>query len=252
MLLTFYYSSSSVVDNTENQTSETTPVGSDARSNGIDRYFVDDVEEVPNLSSTSRATKNSSGDLSDKKSKHFSFIRKVKHIGKDLLHDDIRREEHETFFSFHKSKRNISGLIDWDEREEHRQGQPVQRPPGLDTQLRARRPSVTEMKAKVRETTRSNSFGYGVGGPSPPKPPPLVADRTAVDDLIEESSKEDFCPTCLEPYDAENPKIVAKCGHSYHLACLYEWLERSPYCPICAARMEFAEDTLNAIPEEET
>jgi hypothetical protein len=236
----------------ESQRGEGTPVRND--SNGIDRYFVDDTEGDPNHSSGGhRVSKNSSGESTDKKSKHFSFIRKVKHFSKDLLHEDSRREEHEKFFSFHhKSKRNNSTLIEWNEREEHLQGQNIQKPPGLETQLRARRPSVSEMKAKVRETVRSNSFGYGVGGPSPPKPPPLVADRSAVDDLVDESSKEDFCPTCLEPYDAENPKIVAKCGHSYHLACIYEWLERSTYCPICAAKMEFAEDTLSAIPEEDT
>ncbi|KAK1868024.1 hypothetical protein I4F81_010521 [Pyropia yezoensis] len=32
-----------------------------------------------------------------------------------------------------------------------------------------------------------------------------------------------------------------RCGHEFHLACIYEWLERSPYCPVCARRMVFEE-----------
>ncbi|XWS34218.1 hypothetical protein CRYUN_Cryun21dG0021600 [Craigia yunnanensis] len=45
--------------------------------------------------------------------------------------------------------------------------------------------------------------------------------------------EEDVCPTCLEEYIPENPKIVLQCSHSYHLSCIYEWMERSENCPIC-------------------
>ncbi|RZB98723.1 E3 ubiquitin-protein ligase isoform K [Glycine soja] len=47
------------------------------------------------------------------------------------------------------------------------------------------------------------------------------------------SEEEDVCPTCLEEYTEENPKIVTKCSHHFHLGCIYEWMERSDSCPVC-------------------
>ncbi|KAK3019144.1 hypothetical protein RJ639_002875 [Escallonia herrerae] len=47
------------------------------------------------------------------------------------------------------------------------------------------------------------------------------------------SEEEDVCPTCLDEYTTENPKIVAKCSHHFHLGCIYEWMERSENCPVC-------------------
>ncbi|GKC68135.1 E3 ubiquitin protein ligase-like protein [Tanacetum coccineum] len=47
------------------------------------------------------------------------------------------------------------------------------------------------------------------------------------------SDNEDVCPTCLEEYTLENPKIVTKCSHHFHLGCIYEWMERSDTCPMC-------------------
>ncbi|KAH7548494.1 hypothetical protein JRO89_XS14G0142800 [Xanthoceras sorbifolium] len=44
---------------------------------------------------------------------------------------------------------------------------------------------------------------------------------------------EDVCPTCLDDYTPENPKIETRCSHHFHLGCIYEWLERSESCPIC-------------------
>ncbi|XP_052186960.1 E3 ubiquitin-protein ligase At3g02290 [Diospyros lotus] len=55
------------------------------------------------------------------------------------------------------------------------------------------------------------------------------------------SEDEDVCPTCLEEYTVENPKIVTKCCHHYHLGCIYEWMKRSETCPICGKLMEFNE-----------
>jgi len=49
---------------------------------------------------------------------------------------------------------------------------------------------------------------------------------------------EDVCPTCLEPYAPDNPRVVAKCGHHFHMPCIYAWMERSPTCPMCGAKME--------------
>uniref|UniRef100_A0A453FSS2 RING-type E3 ubiquitin transferase n=1 Tax=Aegilops tauschii subsp. strangulata TaxID=200361 RepID=A0A453FSS2_AEGTS len=48
------------------------------------------------------------------------------------------------------------------------------------------------------------------------------------------SDSEDDCPICLEEYDYENPKIVLQCNHNFHLSCIYEWMERSQSCAVCA------------------
>ncbi|KAL7150380.1 hypothetical protein ABFS83_05G108300 [Erythranthe nasuta] len=62
------------------------------------------------------------------------------------------------------------------------------------------------------------------------------------DDELKKSSKsvvpplqdeDDICPTCLEEYDAENPKIITKCDHHFHLGCILEWMERSDTCAVC-------------------
>ncbi|KAK2973825.1 hypothetical protein RJ640_011753, partial [Escallonia rubra] len=44
---------------------------------------------------------------------------------------------------------------------------------------------------------------------------------------------EDVCPTCLDDYTPDNPKITTRCSHHFHLGCIYEWMERSDSCPIC-------------------
>uniref|UniRef100_A0A7N0ZSY4 RING-type E3 ubiquitin transferase n=1 Tax=Kalanchoe fedtschenkoi TaxID=63787 RepID=A0A7N0ZSY4_KALFE len=54
---------------------------------------------------------------------------------------------------------------------------------------------------------------------------------------------EDVCPTCLEEYTTENPKILTKCSHHFHLGCIYEWMERSETCPVCGKVMVFGETT---------
>ncbi|GAB2300130.1 hypothetical protein Dimus_034168 [Dionaea muscipula] len=52
---------------------------------------------------------------------------------------------------------------------------------------------------------------------------------------------EDVCPTCLDEYTPENPKILTKCSHHFHLGCIYEWMERSENCPVCGKVMAFEE-----------
>ncbi|KAF5744383.1 RING-H2 finger B1A [Tripterygium wilfordii] len=51
--------------------------------------------------------------------------------------------------------------------------------------------------------------------------------------------EEDACPICLEEYDEENPKLMTKCEHHFHLSCILEWMERSDSCPICDQEMKF-------------
>ncbi|XP_078437373.1 E3 ubiquitin-protein ligase At3g02290-like [Wolffia australiana] len=52
---------------------------------------------------------------------------------------------------------------------------------------------------------------------------------------------EDACPTCLEEYTPEDPKISLQCSHHFHLGCIYEWMERSEACPVCGKAMVFSE-----------
>ncbi|XP_031132392.1 probable E3 ubiquitin-protein ligase RHB1A [Ipomoea triloba] len=49
--------------------------------------------------------------------------------------------------------------------------------------------------------------------------------------------EEDVCPTCLEEYNADNPRINTKCNHHFHLSCILEWMERSDTCPVCDQEM---------------
>ncbi|KAH9617693.1 hypothetical protein KSS87_001407 [Heliosperma pusillum] len=44
---------------------------------------------------------------------------------------------------------------------------------------------------------------------------------------------EEDCPICLEDYTEENPKLLTKCDHHFHLCCILEWMERSDACPVC-------------------
>lgn len=55
--------------------------------------------------------------------------------------------------------------------------------------------------------------------------------------LVPPLQDEDDCPICLEEYDEENPKILTKCDHHFHLACILEWMERSDICPLCDLEM---------------
>eukprot|EP00877_Chromochloris_zofingiensis_P001105 jgi/Chrzof1/10996/Cz05g19290.t1 len=64
----------------------------------------------------------------------------------------------------------------------------------------------------------------------------LVADDQDEDD--------DCCPTCLEVYTQDNPKIFTRCGHHFHMQCIYEWLERKDTCPLCESKMVFEDDLL--------
>ncbi|XP_071707064.1 E3 ubiquitin-protein ligase At3g02290-like [Rutidosis leptorrhynchoides] len=62
--------------------------------------------------------------------------------------------------------------------------------------------------------------------------------------IFASSEDEDVCPTCLEEYTIENPKIITKCSHHFHLGCIYEWMERSETCPVCGKVMAFDETGL--------
>ncbi|KAK9143804.1 hypothetical protein Syun_013204 [Stephania yunnanensis] len=57
---------------------------------------------------------------------------------------------------------------------------------------------------------------------------------------IASAKEEEDCPICLEEYDVENPRIVTKCDHHFHLSCILEWMERSDTCPVCDQETVFA------------
>ena len=46
-------------------------------------------------------------------------------------------------------------------------------------------------------------------------------------------SDEFSLPFSFAEYDAENPRILTKCEHHFHLSCILEWMERSDTCPVC-------------------
>ncbi|KAL1218497.1 E3 ubiquitin-protein ligase [Cardamine amara subsp. amara] len=87
---------------------------------------------------------------------------------------------------------------------------------------------------------RIGAFGYSTTNNFPPKYEQLFQnlERGEVSSVADE---EDVCPTCFYDYIEDNPKIVLQCGHSFHLACIYEWMERSEACPFCSKTMLFLE-----------
>lgn len=93
---------------------------------------------------------------------------------------------------------------------------------------------------RVTEGARTDGSKDGLHGQFKDSKKGSKGSRTAsVASLVSED--EDICATCLEGYTAENPKIWTNCHHHFHLACIYEWLERSETCPICATRLTFEE-----------
>ncbi|XP_073105529.1 E3 ubiquitin-protein ligase At3g02290 isoform X2 [Elaeis guineensis] len=70
---------------------------------------------------------------------------------------------------------------------------------------------------------------------------PLTEDTTGATYFFPSSEDEDVCPTCLEEYTSENPRIIMQCTHHFHLSCIYEWMERSDACPVCGKMMVFDE-----------
>ncbi|XXG55510.1 hypothetical protein AAC387_Pa03g3167 [Persea americana] len=56
--------------------------------------------------------------------------------------------------------------------------------------------------------------------------------------IFSPTEDEDVCPTCLEEYTTENPRIITQCSHHFHLGCIYEWMERSETCPVCGQTLD--------------
>lgn len=59
-----------------------------------------------------------------------------------------------------------------------------------------------------------------------------------------DADDDDFCPTCLEAYTDDDPRIFTRCGHAFHMQCIYAWLERKATCPLCESPMDLQDDVL--------
>ncbi|CAF2130907.1 unnamed protein product [Brassica napus] len=83
-----------------------------------------------------------------------------------------------------------------------------------------------------------------------------VGDQSDINLKKKDRETIDECPICLEgtfkvtyillnvfllhlifffyvEYETENPRLLTKCRHDFHLACILEWMERSEACPVC-------------------
>jgi hypothetical protein len=47
------------------------------------------------------------------------------------------------------------------------------------------------------------------------------------------TAEEHVCVICQDAYTAENELAAMPCDHTFHTACLVQWLERHNTCPVC-------------------
>ncbi|KAK9153121.1 hypothetical protein Sjap_000601 [Stephania japonica] len=108
--------------------------------------------------------------------------------------------------------------------------------------LRSTSSSGTESFPTGKKWSEVDSDEECKSGRSEPAEKPLLTKLSyGITYILPPSEDEDVCPTCLEEYTPENPKIITRCSHHFHLGCIYEWMERSETCPICGKEMEFCE-----------
>ncbi|KAL5204657.1 hypothetical protein ABZP36_009528 [Zizania latifolia] len=99
-------------------------------------------------------------------------------------------------------------------------------------------PTSTDKSSKTNYDTKMKRCSSAYGGKLSEKEPGNYFTY-----FSPSAEDEDVCPTCLEDYTSENPRIVMQCSHHFHLGCIYEWMERSEACPVCGKKMEFDETT---------
>ncbi|KAJ4912966.1 RING/U-box superfamily protein [Raphanus sativus] len=106
-------------------------------------------------------------------------------------------------------------------------------------------PRNLQIPSKLSTTqTQSNSSegSRGITTNSVPQKETWPADDFADNDLKKKNRETiDECPICLEEYHIDNPKLLTKCGHNFHLACILEWMERSEACPVCDKELVLTE-----------
>jgi hypothetical protein len=78
-------------------------------------------------------------------------------------------------------------------------------------------------------------------GPPPP-PPQVLTEKEAVEAVIPAvvsglaavGGKSSECVVCLSGLEeGEDVRVLPRCGHSFHEACIDAWLWTSPTCPSC-------------------
>eukprot|EP00257_Ricinus_communis_P027963 XP_025015377.1 E3 ubiquitin-protein ligase At3g02290 [Ricinus communis] len=106
----------------------------------------------------------------------------------------------------------------------------------VEEQLRGGNGTVTDNTSSGVTSNEYDSSTYPIRHSKEKMEPHLLNFYASLDD-------EDVCPTCLEEYTFDNPRIVTECKHHYHLGCIYEWQERSEHCPVCDKVMVFHETT---------
>ncbi|CAA2987309.1 E3 ubiquitin- ligase At3g02290-like [Olea europaea subsp. europaea] len=104
-----------------------------------------------------------------------------------------------------------------------------------------RRSEVDEESISLKNTKKWNEEGSKEYNSKYSLKLSAAKPKTGFDHVYTSSEDEDVCPTCLEEYTTENPKIMTKCSHHFHLGCIYEWMERSDNCPVCGKVMAFDE-----------
>ncbi|CAH2078179.1 unnamed protein product [Thlaspi arvense] len=103
-------------------------------------------------------------------------------------------------------------------------------------------PRNLQTPSKLPITQSNSSEGArGVAHAVPEKETWSVGDLTDTDLKKKDRETIDECPICLEEYETENPKLLTKCGHDFHLACILEWMERSEACPVCDRELVLSE-----------
>jgi hypothetical protein len=48
---------------------------------------------------------------------------------------------------------------------------------------------------------------------------------------VHHQEQEEVCPICMEVI--ASPVYVTNCRHQFHNDCLFKWMEKSDFCPVC-------------------
>ncbi|KAG6505883.1 hypothetical protein ZIOFF_031193 [Zingiber officinale] len=82
-----------------------------------------------------------------------------------------------------------------------------------------------------------NWVGQGVAehfGNNPPSASVVQQlERVVFGEAANGRCRETSCAICIDDFEATSVLSVMPCGHSFHSACLDEWLVRSNLCPLC-------------------
>lgn len=132
-----------------------------------------------------------------------------------------------------------AGSMEQDVPRHHRTGSGAHSNPSWDTGSPERSHNAAAVSCKAAGGSSKLVKG-GLGGSSP-----SLADMesggvgTAMLLGGEDQDDDDCCPTCLEVYTTDNPRIWTRCGHHFHMQCIYAWSERKETCPLCESHILF-------------